>query len=451
MENSEISILVVDDEYSVRNSLKQWFETDGFVVDTVESAEEAMDKLARREFDIVLLDVKLPGMDGVQLNSRIHQVKPDTIVIIMTAYASIESAVQTLKDGAFDYVIKPIDPDNLSHIVRNAIERRMLKLENMRLRRSVDTLLSAEYIVGESPQIKEVLNLISQVAPTDTTVMIRGESGTGKELVAKAIHANSRRRYGPLIVVNCGAVTDTLLESELFGHEKGAFTGAVTTRRGKLELADKGTIFFDEIGNISEKMQLDLLRVLETKEFTRLGGTKTIKSDFRVISATNRDLEKAVKEGTFRQDLYFRLAVFTIDLPPLRERDGDIRLLAEYFLQQFARAAGKDIRGFTKEAMRMLESYSWPGNVRELKNVVERAVVVSKAKEIRPEDLSFPFGYVVAEENDQDMSLEAMEMRHIKKVLTLTRWNISKAAQILGIDRTTLYSKIKKYGLSEKG
>jgi len=276
-------------------------------------------------------------------------------------------------------------------------------------------------------------------------VMIRGESGTGKELVARAIHANSKRRYGPLVVVNCGAVTDTLLESELFGHEKGAYTGAVNARKGKLELADKGTVFFDEIGNITEKMQLDLLRVLETKEFSRLGGSRTIKSDFRVVSATNRDLETAVREGSFREDLYFRMAVFTIELPPLRDRTGDVPLLANHFLREFATSSGKEITEISPEAMRLIERYPWPGNIRELRNVIERAVVVCKGGRITPDDLSFPFGYRSEEEAGE--TLESMERRHIRRVLNKTGWNISKAAQVLGIDRTTLYSKIKKHGI----
>ncbi len=448
IDNANVRILVVDDEYSVRTSLSRWFEADGFMVDTAASAEEAMEKLSRADFNIVLLDVKLPGMDGLELNRRIHQVNQDVIVIIMTAYASIDGAVKSLKEGAFDYVCKPIDPENLTHIVRNAIETQQLQKENVRLRASVDSLLSTDFIVGESPQIKRVLEMIGQVAQTDATVMIRGESGTGKELVARAIHANSNRRYGPLVVVNCGAVTDTLLESELFGHEKGAFTGAVGSRKGKLELADKGTVFFDEIGNITEKMQLDLLRVLETKEFSRVGGSRTLKSDFRVVSATNRDLETAVREGSFREDLYFRLAVFTIELPPLRDREGDIPLLANHFLRDFATSSGKEIVDISPEAMKLIEKYPWPGNVRELRNVIERAVVVCKGGRITPDHLSFPFGYRSQEEAEE--SLEAVERRHIKHVLDKTGWNISKAAQVLGIDRTTLYAKIKKHGI-ERG
>lgn len=445
IDNEDIKILVVDDEYSVRSSLARWFESDGFTVDAAASAEEAMDKLSKTDFNIVLLDVKLPGMDGLELNRRIHRVNKEMIVIIMTAYASVESAVDTLKQGAFDYVTKPIDPENLTHIVRNAIEKQELTRENLRLRASVDSLLSTDFIVGKSPQIKRVLDMVGQVAQTDATVMIRGESGTGKELVARAIHANSNRRYGPLVVVNCGAVTDTLLESELFGHEKGSFTGAVTSRKGKLEMADKGTVFFDEIGNITEKMQLDLLRVLETKEFSRLGGNRVLKSDFRVVSATNRDLEDAVRVGDFREDLYFRMAVFSIELPPLRDREGDIRLLANHFLKEFTISSGKEIMSISSEAMRLIEKYPWPGNIRELRNVVERAVVVCRGPQITLEHLSFPFGYSSQEADEE--SLEAMERRHIKRVLDKAGWNISKSAQVLGIDRTTLYSKIKKHGI----
>ncbi|HEX9975268.1 MAG TPA: sigma-54 dependent transcriptional regulator, partial [bacterium] len=335
MNNSDISILIVDDEFSVRDSLCKWFRSDGFNVDTAENAAAALEKFKTKTWDIILLDIKMPGgMDGIELNRHIQSMNKNIIVIIITAYASVDTAVQSIKDGAFEYITKPIDPDNLTHIIRNAIERRRLTKENIELRQKIEDLTSPDDIVGTSSQLRQVLKMVAAVARTDSTVMIRGESGTGKELIARAIHSNSLRRYAPIISINCGAFTETLLESELFGHEKGSFTGADRLRIGKLERANNGTIFFDEIGNISMKMQMDLLRVLETKHFTRLGSENLVEVDFRVISATNRDLEQAVTEGHFREDLYFRLNVVTIDIPPLRERKEDIPLLARFLFNK---------------------------------------------------------------------------------------------------------------------
>ena len=320
MKPEEIGILIVDDEPSVRDSLYQWFKDDGYRVDTAADAVSALKKLQDNPWDIILLDIKMPGMDGIELQNRIKQIDKNIVTIIITAYASVDTAIQALKDGAFDYVTKPIDPDDLSRLIRNAVDKRRLVTENIQLRRQIEELLLPDEVVGESPSIQKVMEMVNTVAWTDSTVMILGESGTGKELIARAIHSRSSRRYFPIITINCGAYPEGLLESELYGHEKGAFTGALYRRRGKLEMADKGTLFLDEIGNISEKMQMDLLRVIETKSFTRLGGDKTIDVDFRVISATNKDLEKAIKEGSFREDLYYRLNVFSIKLPPLRER-----------------------------------------------------------------------------------------------------------------------------------
>jgi DNA-binding NtrC family response regulator len=445
MENKDIGILIVDDELSVRDSLTKWFQADGYRVDSAESATVAMVKLREQPWDVILLDIKMPGMDGIEFNKHIKTVDKDIIVIIMTAYASVDTAVEALKDGVFDYVVKPIDPDDFAHIIRNALEKRRLARENVQLRQKIEDLTTPDEIIGQSPKLKRVLEMIATVAGTDATVMIRGESGSGKELVARAIHSNSRRRYAPIISINCGAITETLLESELFGHEKGAFTGAVSQRKGKLERADKGTIFFDEIGNISLKMQMDLLRVIETKQFNRVGSDKPINVDFRVISATNRNLEEAIASGEFREDLYFRLNVFTIDIPPLRERQEDIPLLANYFFKNYSNSMAKNLKGISNEAMNMLLTYEWPGNVRELKNVVERAVVLCTEKEITPEDLSFPFAYRLKGPNGD--SLNDAEKLHIARILERTEWNISQAANLLGIDRTTLYSKIKKYQL----
>ena len=445
MKPEEIGILIVDDEASVRDSLYQWFKADGYRVDTAAEANIALKKLQENPWDIILLDIKMPGMDGIELQHRIKQIDQNIITIIITAYAAVDTAIQALKDGAFDYVTKPIDPDDLGRLIRNAVEKRRLVTENMQLRQQIAELLPPDEVVGESPAMKKVMEMVNTVAKTDSTVMILGESGTGKELIARAIHSRSSRRYFPIITINCGAYPEGLLESELFGHEKGSFTGAMYRRMGKLEMADKGTLFLDEIGNISEKMQMDLLRVIETKKFTRLGGDKTIDVDFRVISATNKDLEKAIKEGSFREDLYYRLNVFSIMLPPLRERRTDIPLIAKYFLTKYAQSMNKNVLDFSPEALEMIGGYDWPGNIREVRNVVERAMVVAKGNQIQVEDLSFPFP-------SQSMSfvgesLEDVEKNHIEKILNLTKGNIAQAAEILKLSRLTIYNKIEKYHL----
>ncbi len=445
MKPEEIGILIVDDEASVRDSLYQWFKADGYRVDTADEATSALKKLQENPWDIILLDIKMPGMDGIELQNRIKQIDKTIVTIIITAYASVDTAIQALKDGAFDYVTKPIDPDDLSRLIRNAIEKRRLVTENTQLRQQIEELLLPDEVVGESPAMKKVMEMVNTVAKTDSTVMILGESGTGKELIARAIHSRSSRRYFPIITINCGAYPEGLLESELFGHEKGSFTGAMYQRKGKLEMADKGTLFLDEIGNISEKMQMDLLRVIETKKFTRLGGDKTIDVDFRVISATNKDLEKAIKDENFREDLYYRLNVFSIVLPPLRERKGDIPLIAKYFLTKYAQSMNKHITDFSPQALEMFTAYDWPGNIREVRNVVERAMVVAKGTQIQVDDLSFPF--LTPSIPSEGESLEEVEKRQIEKVLNQTKGNIAQAADILKISRLTIYNKIEKYHL----
>ncbi|MEJ2218066.1 MAG: sigma-54 dependent transcriptional regulator, partial [Gemmatimonadota bacterium] len=330
-------ILVVDDEHSVRDSLETWFRKDGHDVRSAANSSEALDALEEGSFDAAIVDIKMPGMDGVELQEHIHRIDPQLAVIMITAFASVETAVRALKQGAFDYVTKPVDPDELSRLVRRALEHRRLREENLQLRGTIDEFVAGDNIVGSSPSMQKVMELAEHVAKTDATVLIRGESGTGKELIARAIHANSQRRYAPIIAVNCGGLPETLLETELFGHEKGAFTGAQYRRKGRLEMVDGGTLFLDEVGSISVKTQIDLLRVLETKEFHRIGGTKPVTVDFRVICATNEDLEEAVESGRFREDFYYRINVFTIEVPPLRARRSDIPLLAEYLLRRFAR------------------------------------------------------------------------------------------------------------------
>jgi len=447
MGNAQASILVVDDEFSIRDSLYNWFRKDGFDVVAVDDAAGALRTLQERHVDVALVDLKMPGMDGIELQERIADIDPQVTVIIITAFASVDTAVQALKQGAFDYVTKPIDPDELSHLVRRALEQRRLSRENVQLRQTINEMVDVDTIIGDSAPMRRVMDLIQHVAETDATVLILGESGTGKELIARAIHTNSPRRYFPIIPVNCGACPENLLESELFGHEKGAFTSAHERRKGRLEMADSGTLFLDEVGAISSKMQLDLLRVLESKEFTRIGGSRPVKVNFRVICATNEDLEAAVRDGRFREDFYYRINVFTIEAPPLRARRGDIPLLARHFVERFASQMGKRITDISPEAMELLTEYDWPGNVRELSNAIERAMVVGKPPVIRPADL--PVRTQMKGVSAPGDSLADVEKRHIAAVLERTGGNVTEAAEILRVDRVTVYNKIKKYGLRQ--
>ena len=443
--NSRTSILIVDDEKIIRDSLTKWFVEDGYQVGSAENATDALRQLQARRWDIILLDIKMPGMDGMELQVRIREIDPQATIIFITAHASVDTAVRALKTGAFDYVTKPVDPDYLSHLIQNAIKQRALLSENIKLKERIAEFPKLDEIVGESPSIQKVFELIQTVSKTDTTVMIRGESGTGKELIARAIHSNSERRYFPIVTINCGAMPEGVLESELFGHERGAFTGAQYRRKGKLELADEGTLFLDEVGNIDMKTQMDLLRVIETKQFTRVGGNEVIKVDFRIVCATNKDLEKAILEGSFREDLYYRLNVFSIVVPPLRERKSDVPILANYFVGKYSRAMAKPVTAISPEAMDVLVRYNWPGNVRELENAIERAMVVGKPPAIRPDDLPFQ----LSDKNDlpHSGSLSSVERIHISSVLEQQNWNISRSAEVLEIDRVTLYNKIHKYGL----
>ena len=442
-------ILVVDDELSVRQSLKRWFGQEGFRVGIAADAKEALELLTRAAWDIVLLDIRMPGMDGLDLLSRIRDMDSSIIVIMITGYAAVDTAVEALKKGAFDYVAKPFDPEELSHLVGRALQHRELTTENLRLREKVDQLAGHDRILARSTVMTNVMDLVDTVAKTDSTVLIRGESGTGKELVARAIHSRSARRYFPLLPINCGALTESLLESELFGHERGAFTGARSERKGKLEVADGGTLFLDEIGTISLKTQMDLLRVLETKEFCRLGSDTPKKIDFRVICATNQDLEQGVKDSSFREDFYYRVNVFGIYLPPLRERGDDILLLAEHFVDKYATAMAREPHRISSEATRALLAHRWPGNVRELSNAIERAMVVARDNVILPCDL--PFDSRDGRDRPAADSLSEVERRHIALMLERNHWNIKRTAEILQIDRATLYNKIKKDGFKRNG
>jgi DNA-binding NtrC family response regulator len=447
MKPSDIGILIVDDEASVRDSLSKWFKFDGYRVDTAESATDALQKLQNNTWDIVLLDIKMPGMDGLELQRRLKQIDKNIITIIITAFASVDTSIQALKEGAFDYIVKPIDPDNISHLIRNAVERRRLFNENIQLRQHIEEISFTDEIIGESSLMKKIMENVLTVAQTDSTVMIRGESGTGKELIARAIHSSSNRRYFPIITINCGAYTEGLLESELFGHEKDAFAGALYGRRGKLEMADKGTIFLDEIGNIGKKMQMDILRLIDTRHFSRLGSDKLIDVDFRIICATSKDLENTVQEGKFSEDLYYRLNVFNIALPPLRERRIDIPSIARFFIKKYAQSMNKQVMDISPETLEVLVEYEWPGNIRELRNVIERAMVIAKGKLIELNDLFFFFPSVTSA--PEEKSLEDVEKDHIQKILEVTGGNIAQAASILKISRLTLYNKIEKYQLKK--
>ena len=441
--NAPGQLLIVDDELSVRDSLHKWFQEEGYEVGTAESANDALTRLAEHSWDVALVDIKMRGTDGIELQRRMHEIDPRLMVIIMTGYASVETAVAALKNGAYDYVTKPLDPEEIAHLVKNALQHKRTEHENAVLRETVAEASRPGDIIGQSAAMRKVFEAIETVGPTDATVLITGESGSGKELVARAIHAASPRRFHPLVAIHCGALTETRLESELFGHEKGAFTGAQYRKKGKFEVAEGGTVFLDEIGDISLKTQTDLLRVLQEREITRVGGNQVVKVDFRCIAATNKNLEQLIEEGKFRPDLFYRLNVFRVELPPLRERREDIPLLVDHFVRKFSLAMNKRISRVSPEAMNRLQQQPWPGNIRELENAVERAMVVAQEPELRPQDFIFK-----AAPTNGDRTLEEMERAHILRVLEECGGNQTRAAEILDIDRVTLYHKLKKYGWS---
>jgi len=444
---SSTKIFIVDDELVMRKSLSGWLERDGYEVDTAESGEEAIEKLKETRFDLLLVDIKMEGISGLDVLKHVRENDPDVAVVMITAYGSISTAIEAMKNGAHDYLLKPFDPDELGVLIEKIIEQQAQARENLFLKEQYKDRTRFESMIGQSKPMQEVFNLIQDVSSMDSTVLITGETGTGKGLAAKAIHSNSPRREGPFVQVSCGTIPEHLMESELFGHQRGAFTDAKETRKGRLELAHDGTLFLDEIGEISMRMQIDLLRVLEDRVFYRVGGTQPIEADFRVIAATNRNLEAAIKNEIFREDLYYRLNVITFQMPPLRDRKEDIPLLAEHFLRQFSQETNKPIDKISREALDEMMLYEWPGNVRELENAIERAVVVGKEREIRPEDLPF------RRSDDPTFitknALKDIEMAHIKKILDNNQWNIVKSSKILGIDRTTLYSKIKRYKIQK--
>jgi DNA-binding NtrC family response regulator len=449
------SILLVDDEPVVRESLEQWFADEGYAVRTASSGREGLAAMNAQRYDLALLDIKMPGMDGMELQSRLHEADPDLPVIIMTGYASVETAVQALKQGAYDYVTKPVDPDVLSHAVAKAIAHNQARRELALLRENMAELMPSSNLIGSGPSMRKVREFVEMAAPTDSTVLITGESGTGKEVVARGIHEHSNRRHMPMVVIHCGALSDTLLESELFGHERGAFTGAQYRKKGKFEAADGGTVFLDEIADISLRMQTDLLRVLQQKEIVRVGGNQTIKVDFRCIAATNKSLESLVAAGTFRPDLYYRLHVLCVELPPLRQRREDIPLLVEHFTRRLCASTNRAVvPEYRPGVIELLSQYEWPGNVRELENAIERALVVSRGPVLTEDAFSFLGGRAPAAAaapasngNHGARTLEDVEREHILEVWKESNGNHSKAARILDIDRTTLYAKLKKYGM----
>lgn len=446
-------ILVVDDEVNIRNALVTLLERKGYRGRGVGTAEEALELLETTNMDLVITDLRMPGIGGMEFLRRLHSKWPGTETLVMTAYGSIDTAVEAMRFGAYDYLPKPINRERFPIVVEKALERRLLSIENQRLRERLDTRTRFDQLLGNSEAMQRVYDLVEMVASSDVTVLLTGESGTGKELVSRAIHHKSPRADGPFITVNCGALPESLFESELFGYEKGAFTGALTTKAGRFELAQGGTLLLDEIGELSLKSQVDFLRVLETKEFQRLGGTRVVSTNARIIAATNRNLEEAIKQGDFREDLFYRLNVVPIKLPPLRERGADIPLLVETFLARFCAQHQRTLKEISTDAMRLLRLYAWPGNIRQLRNLLERLVVTVREELIQPQHL--PEEIQASEEDIRTMvvtlgnPLETIEKEVIRRTLAEVTSHREKAAKLLGISLRSLQYKIKQYGIRE--
>jgi two-component system, NtrC family, response regulator HydG len=444
-----MQVLVVDDEDTICVALSAWLTKEGYHVETAGSGQEALGLLSQKFFDLYLLDIKMPGMSGMELLAKIRELQTDATVIMITAHGSIQTAVEAMKRGASDYLCKPFDPEELSMLMERVAATKALREENVALR---DQLMERQETVfdgfiAQSEAMQTIMEQIQEVAPSNAPVLITGETGVGKDLVARAIHSRSELAYGPFVAINCGAQSESLLESELFGHERGAFTGAVKARRGRLEMANKGTLFLDEIGEISPKMQVSLLRALEDKRFLRIGGNQPIEAQFRLISATHRDLRQLLREHLFREDFFYRINVFSIHVPPLRERREDIPVLADYFLDKYARETGKQIEGITQKGLGLLVSYPWPGNVRELRNVMERVAVIARGHMIGVEELCF-----LQTQADEchlgTLTLQEAELRHLQAALETCSWNITRAAKQLGIDRVTLARKMKRHNIN---
>ena len=447
-------ILVVDDEESHRIMLRAVLKEEGYEVSEASDGTEAVKAVEQEPFDLILMDIRMRTMDGIEALGEIRKISPLVPVLIMTAYASVKTAVEALKAGAFEYLTKPLDTDELKILIEKALEIYHLRAENVALKERLGDRFNFSKIIGRSPRMKEVFDTLSLVAPTDATVLILGESGTGKELVANSIHHNSPRASQSFIKVSCAALPETLLEGELFGHEKGAFTGAIARREGRFQLAHRGTIFLDEVGEMSVTTQTKLLRVLQEKEFEPLGSTRTVKADVRVIAASNKDLEREVKEGRFREDLFYRLNVVPVSLPPLRERKDDIPALAAHFFAIYRDKNRKELKDISGKAMDLLMRYDWPGNIRELENCIERAVILARGEIIAPADLPLPIQALSRDREIQGLnlpsgiSIQEVEKALILKTLEDTGGNRSRAAEILGINRRTLQNKLKEYGIN---
>jgi two-component system, NtrC family, response regulator HydG len=446
-DQTRLRVLVVDDDQAIREALSRTLEKLGYEVALAEDGQAGLDRLREGEIHILLADLQMPKLSGQELLKAARTIAPDVEVIVITGHGTVEDAVEAMKEGAYDFITKPFKRVQLERTIRRAAEKQALALQNRRLQDRLDEIQGAGRIIGASPLILKTLDLVRQVAPSTATILIQGESGTGKELIADAIHHGSPRRERAFIKVNCAALPEALLESELFGHERGAFTGAVARKEGRFELADGGTLFMDEIGEISPAMQAKLLRVLQAGEFERVGGTRTLTADVRVIAATNSDVAALVREKRFREDLYYRLNVITIQLPPLRARQDDIPLLAHHFLRKYAAKNAKTVGGFAEEALDILQTYAWPGNVRELENVIERAVVLTRSSVISPADL--PEALVGADQAARHLvisigtPLEEVEDRLIEETLRYTKGDKTLAAKLLGIATRTIYRRVK--------
>jgi two-component system response regulator PilR (NtrC family) len=454
-------ILVADDEQSMREFLDIMLKKEGYKVSLAPNGEEVL-KLAEKDiFDLILMDLRMPKMDGIAVLKKIKALSPETIVIIITAYASADTAIRAMKEGAYDYITKPFKVDEIKLIIKNALEKKYLEKENTLLKQVVRDRYHFNNIIGQSPKMLSLYDLLEKVAPTKTNILIAGESGTGKELVAKAIHYNSPRKDKPFVTLNCGAIPESLIESELFGHMKGAFTDAIATKKGLFEMADEGTIFLDEISELPLLMQVKLLRVLQDKEFKRVGGTEDIRVDVRIISATNKDLEEAVREKIFREDLFYRLNVIQIKLPSLRERREDISLLAMHFLRKYSEELNKKITGISPETLRILLDYDYPGNVRELQNIIERAVALEATQELTPQNLSSYLDQQVPSKRghidldipnegiDLEKVVEELERNLLLKALDKTKGIKKKAAELLHINFRSMRYRLEKYGLNQ--
>ncbi|WP_413587225.1 sigma-54-dependent transcriptional regulator [Bdellovibrio sp. HCB274] len=462
---NQLSTLIVDDEAELRRSvisiLKSTMPEIEFTIDEASTGKEALEKVKQQSWDLVLMDVKMPEMNGLEALTAIKEHDPRTFVVLMTAHSNLHDAVLAIKEGAYDYVEKPVNPQTLTEIIRKCQEARDL-VSSLALSNPIfDDDIESEF-VGSSQKMKEVFNLIYRLCKVDTTVLIRGENGTGKELVARAIHFNSPRKSGSFVAINCGAIPESLMESELFGHEKGAFTGAIERKIGKFQMANNGTLFLDEIGELRPDMQVKLLRVLQEKKFTPVGSNREVKTNTRIIAATNRNLEKMMADGTFREDLFYRLNVMPIFLPPLRERTDDIHALAQHFIKKFARQHGRTISGIANEALDMLKSYRWPGNIRELENVIERAFIVENSQNITLDSLPENLKLAPKESSEKtanvgysgpldfDAFKEGMEKEFIVSALKANQGRINQTVAQANIPKNTLLRKIRKYGINVK-